>query len=120
MTTKPVPEDQEASPAPKPAAQRVFIHEPGWRVGLKIGSIREFCYMMAPGQDYYHRLLDGEIYVYHGDERLCLACADRRGLLSHEARGLRAVEHDVEIENETIGPSGEIELNDSQEGNRFL
>jgi hypothetical protein len=45
--------------------------------------------MMAPGQDYYHRLLDGEIYLFRGDERLCLACAERRGLLSFEPRGLR-------------------------------
>ena len=44
---------------------------------------------MAPGQDYYHRLLDGELYLFHGDERLCLACAERRGLLSYEPKGLR-------------------------------
>ena len=124
MTTEPVPEDQSDSPPlssnPKSAAHRLFIHEPGWRVGLKIGSVRSFCYTMAPGQDFYHRLLDGEIYLHHGDERLCIACAERRGLLSHEARGLRPMEYDAEIEHETIGPSGEIELKDSEEGNRFL
>ena len=70
-------------------ARRVFVHEPGWRIGHKVGSAREFCYMMAPGQDYYHRLLDGEVYVYNNEERLCFACAERRGLLGHEARGLR-------------------------------
>ena len=26
---------------------------------------------MVPGQDYYHRLLDGELFLHHGDERLC-------------------------------------------------
>ena len=41
--------------------------------------------MMAPGQDYYHRLLDGEIYLVRDDEKLCLACAERRGLLSYRA-----------------------------------
>ena len=107
-------------PAVAPEPRRLFIHEPGWRVGLKIGSVRSFCYMMAPGQDYYHRLLDGEVYLYHGDERLCIACAERRGLLTHEARGLRPMEYDVEIEHETIGPSGEIELKDPEGGNRFL
>ena len=45
--------------------------------------------MMAPGQDYYHRLLEGEIYFYHGTERLCAECAGRRGLLSHAAKPLR-------------------------------
>ena len=43
---------------------------------------------MAPGQDHYHRLLDGEIYLQHGDEKLCLPCADRQGILAHEPRRL--------------------------------
>jgi hypothetical protein len=82
----PPPEEPTASEQ----AQRLFLFEPGWGVGLKVGSERVFCYMMAPGQDYYHRLLDGELYVYHRDERLCFACAQRRGLLSFEPRALRA------------------------------
>jgi len=77
------------APAGPPPPHRLFLHEPGWRVSLKVGSERVFCYMMAPGQDYYHRLLDGEIYLHHGDERICLACAERRGLLAREARSLR-------------------------------
>lgn len=84
------PEPRSPTPqGPSPAPQRLFLFEPGWGVGLKVGSERVFCYMMAPGQDYYHRLLDGEIYLYHGDTRLCLACAERRGLLSSEPKGLR-------------------------------
>ncbi len=82
MTTEP---PNNPAPAPYP---RLFLREPGWKVALKVGSERMFCYMMAPGQNYYHRLLDGEVYVTHGDERICLACASRRGLLSFEARGL--------------------------------
>src|SRR5690349_2357550 len=85
--------DRATSPGmesePPPAHQRLFLREPGWRIGLKTGSSREFCFTVAPGQDFYHRLLDGEIYVYHGTERLCLACAERRGLLSHNPRALR-------------------------------
>ena len=71
-----------------PPARRLFLREPGWRVALKVGSERSFCYMMAPGQDFYHRLLDGEVYVFNGEERICLACAVRRGLLSFEAHAL--------------------------------
>jgi hypothetical protein len=81
---------QPSRPAlPHEPSRRLFLHEPGWAVGLKVGSERVFCYMMAPGQDYYHRLLDGEVYLFHGDERLCLACAERRGLLSSEPKVLR-------------------------------
>ena len=51
--------------------RRLYLKEPGWRVAQKTDSEKSYCYMMAPGQDYYHRLLDGEIYFYHGPERLC-------------------------------------------------
>jgi hypothetical protein len=79
---------------PKPASRdsalpRLYLQEPGWRIAVKVGSEREFCYMAAPGQDYYHRLLDGEIFLAHGDEKLCLSCAGRRGLLAFETRPLR-------------------------------
>ncbi len=79
----------DESPGDPGIPRRLFLHEPGWRVVLKVGSVREFCYQMAPGEDHYHRLLDGEIYVYHGDEKICLACAERRGLLSYEPKSLR-------------------------------
>ncbi len=81
-------ESQFPTPPAEIPHRRLFLREPGWRVGLKLGSERAFCYMMEPGKDYYHRLLDGEIFVYHDDERICLACAVRRGLLSYDARGL--------------------------------
>jgi hypothetical protein len=84
-------------------ARRVFLHEGGWRVGLKVGSDKEFCYMTAPGQDYYHRLLDGEIYLARQDEKLCLACAERRGLLSYEPRTLRESSRPLPFELES-GP----------------
>ena len=69
----------------------MFIFEPGWRVGVKTGSTRELCYMMTPGQDYYHRLLDGEIFLVRDGERLCFSCASRRGLISFEPKQLRDV-----------------------------
>lgn len=94
-----------APPSPQLQAQlpRLFLREPGWRVALKVGSDRMFCYMMAPGQDHYHRLLDGEVYVYHGDERICLACASRRGILSFEARGLGG---EILADRDLNGPHG--------------
>jgi hypothetical protein len=76
--------DEEMVPS-----RRIFIHESGWRVGIKTGSTRELCYMIAPGQDFYHRLLDGEMFLVRDGERLCLSCASRRGLLSFEPKQLR-------------------------------
>jgi hypothetical protein len=84
-------EPRRPEPADGPAVSRIFLHEPGWRIEHKIGSTREFCYTMSPGQDFYHRLYDGEVYLQRGDgeERLCLTCASRRGLISFAPRGLR-------------------------------
>jgi hypothetical protein len=94
--------DPEARKASQVAAttppRRIFLHEPGWTIGLKVGSDKAFCYMMNPGQDYYHRILDGEIYLYNDDERLCFACAQRRGLISDQPRGLGAGRSMNEIE----------------------
>src|SRR5437868_2801513 len=77
------------NPAPGGSSARLFVFEPGWRVSIKRDSNREFCHMMAPGQNYYHRLLDGELFLHQGDERLCLSCAARRGLMAFEPRLLR-------------------------------
>ena len=83
------PEPKDPSNTSGGVPRRLFVHEPGWRVVLKVGSLREFCYQMAPGEEYYHRLLDGEIYVKLGDEKICLACAERRGVLSFEPKSLK-------------------------------
>jgi hypothetical protein len=89
---RPRPLDDEPSDDREPvSASRMYLAEPGWRIGVKSGNDREFCYMMTPGQDFYHRLLDGEIFLHRHDEKLCLACASRRGLLVAEPRRLREV-----------------------------
>jgi hypothetical protein len=83
-----VPSAREVT-RPQESFPRLYVFEPGWRVSIKRGSSREFCFAMAPGQDYYHRLVDGELYLHHGDERLCLSCASRRGVITNEPRQLR-------------------------------
>jgi hypothetical protein len=98
------PEPADFDPDAESATTRLFLREPGWRVMHKSGSEKEFCYMTAPGQDYYHRLLDGEIHVQRGDEKLCLICADRRGLLQHEPKRLGPSRI---VEAPTIEPSGD-------------
>ena len=61
----------------------------GLRTCDRDSELQEFCYQIAPGQDYYHRLLDGEIYLHKADEKLCLPCAARRGLLTYDPKILR-------------------------------
>lgn len=75
--------------AVEPKTPRLFLREPGWRVALKIGSERLFCYMTHPGEKFYHRIMDGEIHLIRDDEKICLPCAERRGLLAYTPRKLR-------------------------------
>ena len=84
-----------AEPAPdvddgsRERGSRLYVHEAGWRISIKRGSDRVFCHLMEPEQDYYHRLVDGEIYLHQADERICLSCAVRRGIIATEPRRLR-------------------------------
>jgi hypothetical protein len=78
-----------AAPAPDSTLPRLFVREPGWHVMRKIGSDREFCFTISPGRDSYHRLSDGELYLAKGDEKLCVPCASRRGLITFEPKLLR-------------------------------
>jgi hypothetical protein len=96
-TPSPLSSDDEMAPG-----RRMFIFEAGWRVGVKTGSMRELCYMIAPGQDYYHRLLDGEVFLVRDGERLCLSCAARRGLISFEPKQLRESIASVPVDSEAL------------------
>jgi hypothetical protein len=78
------PEDRRPAIVP-----RLFVREPGWRAVIKTDSDRLFCYAMAPGEDVYHRIADGELYFQRGDERVCAPCADRLGLLGYAPKMLR-------------------------------
>ncbi len=76
---------------------RLFVYEPGWHVAIKSHSERLFCYAIAPGEETYHRIADAEVYLQRGDERLCIPCADRLGLLHYEPRALRAPAREVSL-----------------------
>lgn len=90
--------DKSAAPV-ETVLHRAFMREPGWHVTMKVGSEKAFCYQIAPGDATYHRLLNGEILVVRGDERLCLPCAERRGLITFAAKPLREPASDLEIES---------------------
>ena len=75
------PNDRE--PAEAPADMRFYIPEPHvWTARVKLGWEKEYCYAKLPGQDYLHLLLNGEIFIESRDERLCLTCALRRGVIT--------------------------------------
>jgi len=56
----------------------------GWHAHLKHGWEKEYCYLQNPGEDFFHLLVNGEIYLQRGHEKFCLKCALRRGIVSND------------------------------------
>jgi hypothetical protein len=106
--------EEQDDPTPP---SRLFLLESGWRISIKTDSQRAYCYMMAPGQDFYHGLLDGEIFIQRGESRCCMACAIRRGLIALQPRRLPdtvvPIPTDLEpipfeVDAERAGPSSDL------------
>lgn len=66
-----------------PHDPRLYVVSPeGWEAKVKQGWEREYCYLQNPGEDYFHLITGGEIYLQRGSEKYCLACALRHGVLT--------------------------------------
>ena len=64
---------------------RVYLPYPdGWDVHLKNGWDKLYCYAKMPGEDFFHLIQHGELYLQVGEEKFCLTCAVRRGILTTE------------------------------------
>lgn len=64
---------------------RVYLHDPAmWTAVVKQTTEKMYCYQRNPGEDYFHLILMGEIYLESGDEKLCLRCALRRNALTQD------------------------------------
>ena len=55
-----------------------------WGVHIKRDSEKIYCYSKHPGQDWFHLVLSGEIYLTRQHERYCLRCALRMGFITHD------------------------------------
>jgi len=75
-------ESRDLDPIPD---SRLYLpdHEE-WDVYIKRDSERLFCYSKHPGEDWFHLLLNGEIYVARQHEKYCLRCALRMGFLTED------------------------------------
>jgi len=64
---------------------RLYVLQPdGMEARVKSGWEKEYCHLQNPGEDYFHLLVKGEVYLLHGNEKYCLRCAVRQGILTHE------------------------------------
>ena len=65
--------------------RRLYVPErEGWSAGVKDDRSKEYCFRQNPGEDFYHLLVAGEIYLQHGSEKYCLNCALRHGYATRD------------------------------------
>jgi len=80
ISNRPAPSDNEQA-----VDSRLYIPDnQDWGVEIKRDSDRIYCYSKNPGQDWFHLILNGEIYVTRQHERYCLNCALRMGFLTQD------------------------------------
>ncbi|QDT16282.1 hypothetical protein [Alienimonas californiensis] len=62
---------------------RLYVREmQNWKAVVKQDFAKLYCHAKMPGEDYYHLLTGGEIYLDDGESQLCLNCAVRTGVLT--------------------------------------
>jgi hypothetical protein len=60
---------------------RVFVTDTSdWEARVKHDADKLYCYSKNPGEDFFHLILSGEIYLTRNDEKFCLRCAVRDGI----------------------------------------
>ncbi|MEX1230968.1 MAG: hypothetical protein WEB58_12060 [Planctomycetaceae bacterium] len=65
--------------------RRVYVpHAEGVVVHIKSDHDKEYCYTKSPGEEYYHLLVAGEIYIQRGHEKFCLNCALAAGAITRD------------------------------------
>lgn len=76
------PVEVEIDPIPD---TRLYVPDhDDWEVHIKRDSARFYCYSKHPGEDWFHLLLNGEIFVSRQHEKYCLRCALRMGFLTED------------------------------------
>ncbi len=60
-----------------------FPDAEGWECRVKSGP-REYCSRRNLGEEWFHLLLDGELFLQFDEEKVCLNCAYRSGLLTDD------------------------------------
>ena len=72
----------EGSPQPENDVRLYAPFPEGWEAHVKQGWDKQYCYYKRPGEDHFHQLIAGEVFLQHGDEKVCLSCALRNGILT--------------------------------------
>jgi hypothetical protein len=78
------PEPELDLPKPPPGRDyRLYMPKhSGWTAVIKESWEQEHCYAKNPGEEWFHLLANGEIFVQRGAEKYCLTCAVRHKILT--------------------------------------
>jgi len=64
---------------------RIYVVDAqSWQARIKHDSDKIYCYQKNPGEEFFHLILNGEIYLTHGDEKYCLRCALRNEVVTSD------------------------------------
>lgn len=55
-----------------------------WTAHVKQGWEKLYCHSQAPGEDHFHLLLNGEIYLERDGDKYCLNCALQHGIITDD------------------------------------
>jgi hypothetical protein len=120
MSNVPSSERPPQSPAAKSEARLYLPDHDGWEAAIKRDWTKEYCFSQNPGENFYHLLLSGEIYLERAGEKYCLNCALRHGVLTRERtfwqKGptsvpdtIRIISDDEQPPENNRGPDGDVE-----------
>lgn len=84
LTTNSSPESRSPAENQHLDARLYVPDHNDWDVQIKRDSERIYCYAKLPGQDWFHLILNGEIFVSRQHERYCLRCALRLNYLTQD------------------------------------
>ena len=74
----------EPNSLPQAPERRLYVPLEGWQARVKTDWEKEYCHLKAPGEDYFHLLMNGEIFLYWGNQRICLNCALRNDIATSD------------------------------------
>jgi hypothetical protein len=84
MSNGSLPEIPSQPPASKREIRLYLPDHDGWEAAVKRDWTKDYCFSQNPGENYYHLILCGEIYLQRAGEKYCLNCALRHGVVTHD------------------------------------
>ena len=76
---------EPVAPQPTGRDHRLYVpKQTGWEAAIKQTWEQEYCYSKNLGEDWFHLLANGELYIQRGTEKFCLSCALRLKILTRD------------------------------------